>query len=105
MPSKQRPNYRSYKDLAEALKRKGKRESLPCWICGHAIDYELHWKHPMSYTYDHEDAYANGGAIRGRGRPAHRSCNSRRGAGREVKRVEATNVGYDFTQGPNLDAT
>lgn len=75
-----RPHNDSYRDLSVALKRRGKRENLPCWLCGHPIDYELPWKHPMSYTYDHVVAIANGGNPRGEGRPAHRSCNSRRGA-------------------------
>ena len=80
MPVKGRDN-KQYADLRDALRRKGRRLNLPCWICGHDIDYDLHWKHPMSYTYDHEDAVSNGGAMRGTGQPAHRSCNSRRGNG------------------------
>ena len=78
MPTPGRDN-KQYRDLSHALKRKGQRLNLPCWICGHPIDYDLHWKHPMSYTYDHLQSIANGGAVRGEGRPAHRSCNSRRG--------------------------
>lgn len=78
MASSARDN-KAYRDLSNALKRKGKRLGLPCWICAHAIDYELPWKHPMSYTYDHIKAVANGGDMRGEGKPAHRSCNSRRG--------------------------
>lgn len=86
MPAKGRDN-KAYRDLSNALKRRGKRDNLPCWICGHTIDYNLPWKHPMSYTYDHIQAVANGGAMRGQGRPAHRSCNSRRGAARETTTV------------------
>ena len=78
MPVNGRDN-KQYRDLSNALRRKGQRNNLPCWICGHAIDYDLPWKHPMSYTYDHEVAIANGGHVRGAGQPAHRSCNSRRG--------------------------
>ena len=80
MPVKGRDN-KQYADLRDALRRKGRRLNLPCWICGHGIDYDLHWKHPMSYTYDHEHAVGNGGSMRGAGQPAHRSCNSRRGNG------------------------
>lgn len=77
----------AYADLAKALKRKGQRESLPCWICGHPIDYTLDYRHPMSYTYDHVVPLARGGTMRGEGRPCHRSCNSRRGAGRDITNV------------------
>ena len=86
MPVVGRDN-KQYADLRDALRRKGRRLNLPCWICGHAIDYDLHWKHPMSYTYDHLHSLASGGAVRGEGRPAHRSCNSRRGNQRETPTV------------------
>ena len=89
MPVKGRNN-KQYADLRDALRRKGRRLNLPCWLCGHAIDYELPWKHPMSYTYDHVEAVGNGGAMRGEGRPAHRSCNSRRG--NNIDRPEAAPI-------------
>ena len=84
MPVAGRDN-KLYRDLSDALRRKGKRLGLPCWLCGHTIDYDLTWKHPMSYTYDHLQAVGTGGAMRGEGRPAHRSCNSRRGAKIEAR--------------------
>ena len=86
MPVKGRDN-KQYRDLSDALKRKGKRLGLACWLCGHAIDYDLPWKHPMSYTYDHVDAVGNGGDMRGEGQPAHRSCNSRRGNGSGTRKT------------------
>lgn len=83
MPVTGRDN-KTYRDLSRALKRHGQRHQLPCWICGHPIDYTLPWKHPMSYTYDHIHAVGSGGNMRGEGRPAHRSCNSRRGNQRDA---------------------
>lgn len=83
MPVKGRNNS-VYADLSRALRRKARRDDTPCWICGKPILWDADWRHPLSYTYDHEDAVANGGAMRGVGRPAHRSCNSRRGAPRHT---------------------
>ena len=88
---RKRGRYRDYEDLAQALKRKGKRENLPCWLCKHPIDYDLPRGHPMSYSYDHDHAIAAGGTMRGAGRPSHLSCNARRGAGRNVEVVTVTN--------------
>lgn len=83
MPVQGRDN-KIYRDLSDALRRRGKKLGLPCWICGMPIDYNLDWRHRMSYTYDHIDAIGNGGNMRGEGRPAHRGCNSRRGAQRST---------------------
>lgn len=87
MPVAGRDN-KTYRDLSDALKRKGRKLGLPCWICGHAIDYTLDWRHPMSYTYDHLKAIGSGGHMRGEGQPAHRSCNSRRGNQRATTTVD-----------------
>ena len=83
MPVKSRDN-KIYADLRTALRRKAKLNDWPCWICGKPIAWDADWKHPMSFTYDHEEAVAAGGDMRGTGRPAHRSCNSRRGAPRRT---------------------
>lgn len=91
----------AYKAKREALKRRGKREQLPCWICRMPIDYDLDWRDAMAYTYDHVKPVNAGGSMRGEGRPAHRSCNSRRGD--ESNRVEvkrATNRSRDWYAGP-----
>lgn len=80
MPVRGRDN-KIYRDLSDALRRRGKKLGLPCWICKRAIDYDLDWRHPMSYTYDHVEAVGVGGSMRGEGQPAHRSCNSRRQTG------------------------
>lgn len=82
MPPTPKPNYRNdtaYVARQRALKRRARRNNTPCHICGHAIDYTLHWKHPMSFTADHITPVANGGHMLGELAPAHRSCNSRRG--------------------------
>lgn len=60
-----------------------KREAPPiCWLCGQWIDLELKFPNPASWTYDHVVSLADGGDPYDitNGRPAHLSCNSRRGA-------------------------
>lgn len=54
---------------------------LPCWICGHPIDYSLPFNHKRSFTVDHRvplhvapwlaEVPSNLAA-------AHRDCNSRK---------------------------
>lgn len=78
--------HRAYRRGQEALKRRTKAQDLPCgygspsgWGCGEPIDTELHWKHRMSFTADHDDAIANGGRLVGQVLvPMHRACNSRK---------------------------
>ncbi|QEU12691.1 HNH endonuclease [Dermabacter vaginalis] len=48
-------------------------------MCGQSIDYNAIAGTKWSYTYDHIHAIAKDGHVRGEGRPAHRSCNARRG--------------------------
>lgn len=61
-----------------------------CHVCGGPINLTLPPGDPMSWTCDHLDArsrYGNKVPDITRVRPAHRSCNSRRGAGpKEPKR-------------------
>ena len=71
----------------EALKRQARKNNTPCHLCGRPFDWAMldalgreAWKHPLSFTADHEHAVAAGGKMLGALRPAHRSCNSRRGA-------------------------
>ena len=82
-PPKKKPprrvNNYPYRHLSKALFRKSKRTGAPCWICGHPIDYGADWRSKWSFTADHVDPIALGGNPRGELRPAHRSCNSRRG--------------------------
>ena len=71
---------RRWRELSARL-----RQTLPpvCWICGNVIDLTLHHTHRMSFTLDHvvpldlpgTDPYDESNIL-----PAHRSCNSSRGA-------------------------
>ena len=56
-------------------------ELAVCWICGSAINMELHYTHPDAFTLDHVVPIANGGRLHGETKPAHRRCNSARGNG------------------------
>lgn len=78
---------RTYRSRAHALKAKVKAHDLPCWLCGMPIDTGLPWKDPMAFTADHVEALANGGALLGDLRPAHRACNSRRGKRAPTMRI------------------
>lgn len=53
-----------------------------CHLCGHLIDLSLYHNDPMSWTLDHLHPLAHGGAPEDMGNvaPAHRVCNSRKGA-------------------------
>ncbi|MFH8405554.1 HNH endonuclease signature motif containing protein [Streptomyces sp. NPDC018019] len=62
-----------------------KRESSPvCWICGADIDMTLDYRDRMSWTADHVTPLSLGGDPYDPAnlRPAHRRCNSIKGAGR-----------------------
>ena len=72
-------NDRAYVAKREALQRQARKNNTPCHLCGQPFNFDLEWKHPMSFTADHIDAVANGGSMTGALKPAHRSCNSRRG--------------------------
>ncbi|MFE0875362.1 HNH endonuclease [Streptomyces smyrnaeus] len=70
-------NGRPYRRLVAAQKALG----LPCWICGHNIDYQLDARHPLSFTLDHLVPLSKGGGRLdpANARSAHRRCNSARG--------------------------
>jgi len=89
-------NDRAYVAKREALKRQAQRTGAPCWLCLKPFDFTLEWKHPMSFTADHVEAIANGGSMTGALMPAHRSCNSRRGAGRAVKEIKPVDPGEEW---------
>ena len=72
-------NDTEYVKRREALRRKAKKHNLPCWLCHEPIDFNAEWKHPLSFTADHVQAVANGGHMLGELKPAHRSCNSKKG--------------------------
>jgi hypothetical protein len=73
---------RTYLRKRAALKRK----RLPCWLCGKPIDYSLPYIDPITgtpdprtFSADHVDPVANGGANDGELRAAHLGCNKKRG--------------------------
>ena len=72
-------NDRAYVAKREALKRQARKTGAPCHLCGKPFDFELDWRHAMAFTADHLEAVGNGGSMTGALKPAHRSCNSRRG--------------------------
>lgn len=51
-----------------------------CALCGKWIDPELKSPHPMSWTADHIDPVARTRNNHSELQPAHRQCNSRKGA-------------------------
>lgn len=72
--------HRAYRRQQAALKRRTAVEDLPCWLCGDSIDTRLPSTDRMSFTADHFEPLNTGGHLtRNELRPAHRSCNSRRG--------------------------
>lgn len=72
---KQGRNHRAYRAKTAKLRKRADT----CWICGKWIDRSLDYRHPMSWTADHVTPLTKGGKLLGEMRPAHRSCNSRRG--------------------------
>lgn len=64
---------------AAAAARAG--DDVVCWLCGQPIEM---WRDrktdPLAYTADHVDPLFTGGDLLGARLPAHRRCNSRRGA-------------------------
>ncbi|MFF5973720.1 HNH endonuclease [Streptomyces sp. NPDC012769] len=60
-----------------------KRELPPvCHLCGGLIDTGLHWNDPRAWTLDHIHPLLHGGAPEDLANvaPAHRGCNSKKGA-------------------------
>lgn len=80
-PARYGRNRRDYRRKAARMRRQGG----VCWICGEPIDPNLPYLHPMAGTADHVHTLATGGHVLGELRPAHRSCNARRGDGTSTK--------------------
>lgn len=74
-------NGRPYRRLCTRQRALG----LPCWWCGHAIDYSLTGtdaqRSPWAFTLDHAQPISRGGDLLdpANARSAHRRCNSARG--------------------------
>lgn len=65
----------------ERIKNAWKELSRVCWLCGHWIPEDVPLNHPLEYTVDHIDPRSRGGPpTMENTRPAHRRCNSRKGA-------------------------
>lgn len=80
MPSNPR-NGRPYRRLTSYQRSLG----LPCWLCGHDIDYRIVGEEAKrsswAFTLDHAQPLSLGGDLhdRANARSAHRRCNSARG--------------------------
>ena len=85
-----RRELRSFRNAAEALKKKARKQGLPCWLCGREFDWSAHYLSPEGFTADHVVPLARGGHITGPLRPAHRGCNSRRNDERNVAQMPTT---------------
>ncbi|MGW0821818.1 HNH endonuclease [Streptomyces sp. NPDC002845] len=74
-------NGRPYRRLCKDQRALG----LPCWICGHDIDYNLTGyaaqRSAWAFTLDHAQPLSRGGNLLdpANARSAHRRCNSQRG--------------------------
>lgn len=85
MPSNKRgrSNY-LYRSRAEALKRVGKRDQLPCHLCGGKlgpIDYDDKTRGRLAFSADHvESVSKNGNEAKGTLMPSHVTCNSSKGS-------------------------
>lgn len=76
-----RRNDHEYTKRRDALKRRATLNQEPCALCLKPIDYTLHYLDAMAFTADHIESIKSGGRMLGPLQPAHRSCNSRKGAG------------------------
>jgi 5-methylcytosine-specific restriction endonuclease McrA len=65
---------------------------LPCWLCGHNIDYTLPGRHRDAFTLDHLVPLSKGGSLLdpANARSAHRRCNSARGNRSSIKQARAS---------------
>ena len=89
-------NDHTYVKRTQALRRHVQNTGAPCWLCGKTIDLGLPYTHRMSFTADHVDARGNGGSLLGEIRPAHRSCNSRRGKRRTIEAIPKPRTTRDW---------
>jgi 5-methylcytosine-specific restriction endonuclease McrA len=81
----------AFKRKRTHLLRLVQREDIPCHVCGLPFDLTLPPQHAMSFTADHMEPLALGGhLVHNELRPAHRSCNARRGARADTEIWEAS---------------
>lgn len=85
-------NGRPYRRLCASQRALG----LPCWICGHNIDYSITGaiasRSAWAFTLDHHLPLSRGGDLldHANARSAHRRCNSARGNRMSVKQARAS---------------
>lgn len=72
-------NDRAYTRRRDALRKQARKSDAPCHLCGKPIQWDVPYTHPLAFTADHLTPIALGGSMTGPLKPAHRSCNSRRG--------------------------
>lgn len=74
----------SYRNKVAREKAKAMRSTKPvlCALCGESIDMTLPYYDKMAWTLEHVTPLAAGGHVMGRTVWAHRSCNSKKGDGR-----------------------
>ncbi|MFW5933715.1 MAG: HNH endonuclease signature motif containing protein [Actinomycetota bacterium] len=72
---------RRYRQVRAGYRAWAEAQQLPCWICGHPIDYRLR-RGRWAWTLDHATPLAHGGPLLAPSnhRSAHARCNSQRGA-------------------------
>ena len=77
----------AYRNKVAREKAKAMRSTKPviCALCGEPIDMTLPYYHKMAWTLEHVTPLAAGGHVMGRTVWAHRSCNSKKGDGRNNK--------------------
>lgn len=81
----------AYKRKRKQLAHRVQLENLACHICGEPIDLTLPRTDRMSFTADHMVPLALGGhLVKNELRPAHLSCNARRGTHADVEIWAAT---------------
>lgn len=93
MPSKNKArDLQAYRDKVKREKAKAMRSMKPviCSLCSEPIDMTLPYYHKMAWTLEHVTPLAAGGHVMGRTLPAHRSCNSKKGDGRNQDHLKAS---------------
>lgn len=94
-----RPGDEEYK----RRRRKLKRTSNVCHICGDYIDPALKWPHPMSFSADHLAPVSRGGDNLGEILPSHLTCNVRRGNDIGLGRTRRSNNRMRKEKHPGLN--
>lgn len=100
--AQRRANYKdpAYRRERAILKARTKKYGYPCALCGQPIDTTLPYNDPYAFTADHVVGVSEEGHARGELQPAHRKCNSLRGAAQGKARREARRKKYSYGEPP-----